>query len=162
MRYSSMKRSEFLDSDPHTFHMSHLAGLQMGLYAELATTPLDAFISVSLPPAGDDRSNLNGDSRMAESGEPDGEEEEGAVVIRAGGGDLDLACLSRRDFSCPAPPLDCCCLACCRHLARRFLNHTCTSILQMVSDFSKQENLTKNYLTVNFCKARYSHQYDIE
>jgi hypothetical protein len=100
----------------------------MGLYEELgmdAALPAnpDSCISGSLGPAGDDRSSLKGDSRMPESGDPEGEEEE-AAARRAGGGDLDLACLRRRDFS--APGAACCCLACCRHLARRFLNHTCT------------------------------------
>jgi hypothetical protein len=100
----------------------------MGLYEELGMEEAppanpDSCMSGSLGPvAGDDRSSLKGDSRMpAESGDPEGEEEE-AAVRRAGGGDLDLACLRRRDFS--APGADCCCLACCRHLARRFLNHT--------------------------------------
>jgi hypothetical protein len=100
----------------------------MGLYEELGMEEAppanpDSCISGSLGPAGDDRSSLKGDSRIPESGDPEGEEEE-AAARRAGGGDLDLACLRRRDFS--APGADCCCLACCRHLARRFLNHTCT------------------------------------
>ena len=58
---------------------------------------------------------------MADSGDPEGEE---GTRRGPGGGDLaDLACLSRRDLS--GPGWDCCCLACWRHLARRFLNQTC-------------------------------------
>lgn len=47
---------------------------------------------------------------------PDGWE----VWVEAGGGDL-VAFLDRGVFSPPAA----CCFCCCRHLARRFLNHTC-------------------------------------
>ena len=100
----------------------------MGLYDELAMDEApakpDKFISGSPGPAGDERSSLKGDSRMPESGEPEGEEEE-AAATRAGGGDLALVALRRRDFS--EPGVDCCCLACWRHLARRFLNQTCTT-----------------------------------
>ena len=62
---------------------------------------------------GELRSILKGESLTAERGEGDGE-----AVIRLEGGDLDLI------FSLDFSPLDCCCLACCLHLARRFLNQT--------------------------------------
>lgn len=78
---------------------------------------------------GEDRSSLNGESLMAEMGEGEGEE-----VILAGVGDLASLGLLRRGLS-PDPLL--CCLACWRHLARRFLNHTCNNQQFTVNEITR-------------------------
>ena len=52
---------------------------------------------------------------------PESGEGEGEAVIRGGAGDLASLGLLSRGLS---PLLLCCCLACCLHLARRFLNQT--------------------------------------
>lgn len=73
-------------------------------------------LSPGPPGAGEVRSSLKGESRIPESGEGEGE-----AVIRAGAGDLASLGLLSLGLS---PVLLCCCLACCLHLARRFLNQT--------------------------------------
>ena len=68
--------------------------------------------------AGDVRSSLKGESLTVGQGEGEGE----AGCRTGGAGDLgSLAGLLSRVFS---PPELCCCFACCRHFARRFLNQT--------------------------------------
>ena len=64
---------------------------------------------------GEVRSILKGESLIPGMGEGEGED-----VTRAGG-DLDSLGLLSLGLS---PPELCCCLACWRHLARRFLNQT--------------------------------------
>lgn len=98
-----------------------LAGLHIGLYDvweerledETERREWDGWVSFG---GGEARSILKGESRTPDNGEGEGE-----AVILAGGGDLDSFGLVILDLS---PPELCCCLACCRHFARRFLNQT--------------------------------------
>lgn len=105
----------------------HLAGLHIGLYDEWdemladeedsrAPAPCGPASPGPLGGGGEARSILKGESLTPERGEGEGE-----AVIRAGAGDLASLGLLSLGLS---PELLCCCLACCRHLARRFLNQT--------------------------------------
>ena len=102
--------------------ISYLAGLQIGLYdvweerlaEETDNREWEGWV-VSLG-GGDARSILKGESLTPDIGDGEGD-----AVILAGGGDFESFGFGIRDLS---PPELCCCLACCRHLARRFLNQT--------------------------------------
>ena len=104
------------------FDYYYLAGLQIGLYDECEEMFADEDDNkecdcVSGPAGGGEaRSSLKGESLT-----PDRGEGEGDAVILAGVGDLESLGLLSLGLS----PLElCCCFACCRHLARRFLNQT--------------------------------------
>jgi len=86
---------------------------------------------------------LKGESLTAERGEGDGE-----AVIRLEGGDLDFI------FSLDFSPLDCCCLACCLHLARRFLNQTFKNRVQSLP----QTMMSNPYIFATQCHSPYIFQ----
>ena len=96
---------------------SYLAGLHIGLYEEweemLAEDERSEWeLSAG---AGEALSSLKGESLIPGMGEGEGEE------FTLAGGDLESFGLLILGLS----PADvCCCLACWRHLARRFLNQT--------------------------------------
>ena len=99
---------------------SYLAGLQMGLYEEweemLAEEERREWeLSAGV---GEALSSLKGESLIPGIGEGEGEE------VTLAGGDLESLGLLSLGLS---PPVLCCCLACWRHLARRFLNQTCNT-----------------------------------